>query len=260
MRFGVCAGIEAAPLLADAGYDYIELSVAGDLIPDEDDEAWAEKRRSIEAMPLRTEAFNSFVRAGKIVGPEADSERLRRYVSRALSRAEGVGGAVIVFGSGGARNIPEGFPREMARRQLIDFLRFCADASAKTGVIVAIEPLHRAETNFIHRVREGAEIARILGREGVRCLADTYHMEMEEEPLSAIVDSADVLAHAHTADTNRYAPGAGTYDHVAFFRALREAGYDLRVSIECNWQGRFADQIGPALAHLKAAHVKASSI
>ncbi|HLV79908.1 MAG TPA: sugar phosphate isomerase/epimerase family protein, partial [Chthonomonadaceae bacterium] len=229
MRFGVCAGVEAAPWLADTGYDYIELSAAGDLIPDEEEEAWKQKRWAIEKMPLRAEAFNSFVRAGKIVGPEADAERLWRYVHRALSRAEEVGGAVIVFGSGGARNIPEGFPRETARRQLMDFLRFCADASDRTGVVVAIEPLHRAETNFIHKVREGAEIARILDREGVRCLADTYHMEQEDEPLSAIVASADVLAHVHTADTGRLAPGSGAYNHVAFFCTLRDADYDHRV-------------------------------
>src|SRR5437016_4457639 len=107
MRFGVCAGIEAVALLAEAGYDYVELSVAGDLIPEGDAVAWAEKCRAIEAMPLRPEAFNSFVRSGKIVGPEADRERLRRYVQTALERAAAVGGKVIVFGSGGARHIPD---------------------------------------------------------------------------------------------------------------------------------------------------------
>ena len=251
MRFGVCAGIETAEALAEAGYDYIELSVAGDLVPEEDSEAWAEKRKASAAMPLLPEAYNSFVRSGKIVGPDADFERLRRYVHTALTRAAEVGGAVIVFGSGGARQIPDGFPKAETDRQLRDFLNLCGEASAKTGVVVVIEPLCKAECNNINLVSEGAKWARTMGLPGVRNLADTYHMEMENEPLSAILESADVLAHVHTADTGRLAPGTGTYDHAALFAALKSANYDARLSIECNWNGKFAEQIGPALEHLK---------
>lgn len=256
MRFGVCTGIENAVALAAAGYDYIELSVAGDLIPDASDTEWAEKRRAIEAMPLRPEAFNSFVRTGKIVGPEADPARLRRYVQTALTRAAEVGGSILVFGSGGARSIPDGFPREEAEKQLREFLDYCAEASEQTGVVVAIEPLHRGECNFINLVSEGAEWARRVGHSGIRNLADTFHIERENEPMSAIVASADVLAHTHTADTDRYAPGTGTYDHVAFFHALRQANYDVRLSAECTWRD-FHNEIGPALEHLRAAYTAA---
>ena len=256
MRFGVCAGTEQAALLAQTGYDYIELSVAGDLVPDEDEAAWAEKRKVIEALPLRPEAFNSFVRTGKIVGPEADPERLRRYVATALARAAQVGGQIIVFGSGGARNVPDGFPREEAERQIHDFLGYCADASDRTGVVVVIEPLNRGESNILNTVGEGAAYARRIARPGVRNLADTYHMEKDGEPLSAIVESCDVLAHAHTADTDRGAPGTGVYDHAALFRAFLAAEYDSRLSIECSWKD-FAAEVGPALEHLRAASMAA---
>ena len=251
MRFGVCAGIETAEALAEAGYDYIELSVAGDLIPDEDGAAWAEKRKLIAAMPLLPEAYNSFVRHGKIVGPNADFARLRRYVGTALTRAAETGGAIVVFGSGGARQIPDGFPQAEADQQMRDFLSLCGEASAQTGVVVVIEPLCRAECNNINLVSEGAGWAREIGLVGVRNLADTYHMERENEPLAAIMEGADVLAHVHTADTGRLAPGTGTYDHPALFAALKSANYDARLSIECNWNGKFAEQIGPALEHLK---------
>ena len=143
-------------------------------------------------------------------------------------------------------------------RQIQEFLGYCADASDRTGVVVAIEPLNLTESNILNTVTEGAEMARRIGRPGVRDLADTYHMEKDGEPLSAIVAAADVLAHTHTADTGRFAPGTGTYDHVAMFRAFREAGYDARLSIECAWND-FNSQIGPALAHLKAAHEKAQA-
>lgn len=251
MRFGVCAEIGAAKHLAACGYDYIELSVAADLRPECDTAEWSKVRRRINAMKLRPEAFNSFVRSGKIVGPDADSGRLRNYVTTALKRAKQVGGDIIVFGSGGAREIPADYPADLALAQLIEFLNYCGDASEATGVTVVIEPLCRAECNNINLVSEGASLARAIGRPGVRNLADTFHMEAELEPLNAIIDSKDVLAHAHTADTGRYAPGTGSYDHKALFRVLREANYDARLSIECNWANQFLHLAGPALEHLK---------
>ena len=256
MRFGVCAGTNSAPQLADAGYDYIELSVAADLIPDEDDAAWTEKRKSIEAMPLVAEAFNSFVRTGKIVGPEADPARLERYAHTALTRAAQVGGKIIVFGSGGARQVPEGYDRGLAEEEIVRFLNYCADASEKTGVVVVVEPLNLSECNIINTVAEGAHYVRRVNRPGVQNLADTYHMEKDGEPLEAIITDGDVLAHAHTADTGRLAPATGTYDHVAMFRAFKEAGYDARLSVECGFKD-FGAEIGPALEHLKRAYAAA---
>ena len=257
MQFGVCGNIGQATTLASAGYDYIELSVAGDLIPDEDEAVWNEKRAMIETLPLPVAAFNSFVRTGKIVGPDADQARLERYVHTALARAAQVGGKIIVFGSGGARNVPDGVSRDYARLQLQKFLGYCAAAYEKTGVVVVIEPLNVGESNILNTVAEGAEYARAVGHPGVRNLTDTYHMEKDGEPLDAIVKDADVLAHTHTADTGRFAPGTGGYDHAAMFRAFRQAGYDARLSIECTWRD-FESEAPAALAHLRDAYNKAS--
>ncbi len=256
MRLGVCTSVENAQLVADAGFDYMELSVFGDLAPDDDD--WAERRRAIEKMPLPVEAFNSFVRTGKIIGPEADPVRLRRYVNTALARAAEVGGKIIVFGSGPARNIPDGFPQSEVNRQLNDFLGYCADASDSTGVTVVIEPLSPKESNIINLVSEGAAIARQIGRSGVQNLADTYHMAESDEPLSAIVASADVLAHVHTADTARVAPSFGSFDFALLFDTLREAGYDARVSVECNFKD-FAAEVGPSGKILRDAYARSQA-
>ena len=236
MRYGVCAGIGTCEAVAKAGYNYIELGVASDLIPNASESEWNEKRAVIDAMPLRPEAFNSFVREGKIIGETVDFPALTRYVHSALNRAAQVEGKIIVFGSGGARSIPQDFPLERVVQQMTDFLNLCAEASEKTGVVVVIEPLCSRECNYINLVSEGAEWARKIGRSGVQNLADTYHMEQENEPLTAIIESADVLAHVHIADTGRVAPGKGSFDYTALQRILSEANYDGRVSIECNWK------------------------
>jgi len=253
MRFGVCAGIDSAALVARLGWDYIELGVASALDPESDSQAWEVRRAALLALPLPCETFNLFVpRHLRITGPEVDEVALTRYVHTALARAAEVGGKVIVFGSGGARQIPEGFPAEQAEAQLLRFLHLCADAHEKTGVVVTIEPLNRHECNVLHTVEEGARLARLVGRPGVQNLADTYHMERNGEALETILASGDVLAHVHTADTDRKAPGTGHYDHTALFAILQQAHYDSRVSIECGFTEREAE-LEVALAHLKAA-------
>ena len=253
MQFGVCAALDKADIIAGAGYDYIELSVAGDLVPDEDGMAWSAKRAAILAMPLPVHAFNSFVRRGRITGDNVDFPSLRRYVETALRRAQEVGGETIVFGSGGARRVPDGFNPAIAAKQIRDFLQMCAEISERSGVTIAIEPLNTKECNILTSVAKAAAFALPLNHKGVQILADTYHMEAENEPLQNIVEFAEIIAHVHTADTDRRTPGTGTYSHQALFAALKEANYDSRLSIECNWED-LAAQAAPALAHLKAAY------
>jgi sugar phosphate isomerase/epimerase len=250
MRFGVCAGIEQVGALADAGFDYIELSVTGALDPESDEATWTAARKTLDAMPLRPEAFNVFVPGRlKIVGPDVDPHALGRYAFSAIERCSQVGGQIIVLGSGAARSIPESYPPEAAYRELKRFLHQCADAAERFGVRIAIEPLG-VECPFIASVDEGAALARELARpDGVGNLADTWHMDAIAEPLEAIVRSADVLIHAHTAGPGRGAPDE-SYDFAPLHQALRAAGYDGRLSLEVSWDDLPAQAPG-ALSALK---------
>ena len=44
------------------------------------------------------------------------------------------------------------------------------------GIVVCVEPLNRAESNFINTLQEGAEIVRRVNHPHIRLLADLYHM------------------------------------------------------------------------------------
>lgn len=251
MRIGVCTSLDKAGIVADAGGDYVELMVVGDLMPESSAADWESKRVAIRASPVPVETFNIFLPGDiKIVGQSVDSERTSKYVATAFVRAAQVGASVIVLGSGGARRVPDDFSRDTARAQILRFLDLCAAASDVTGVVLAIEPLNPSECNIINSVAEGAGYVTACGKPGVRLLADSYHMEKDSEPIEEVAAHGAVLAHAHTADTARRAPGTGAYDHVAFFAMLRAGGYDGRVSIECRWDD-FDAQVAPAIAYLR---------
>ncbi|MCS7222568.1 MAG: sugar phosphate isomerase/epimerase family protein [Anaerolineae bacterium] len=251
MRFGCCTTIENGPLAAQAGYDFIELNVCRDLQPETPDEEWAPIRASLEVLPLPVVAFNVLLPGDlKVTGPHVDPGRIRRYLYTAFERAGALGGEVIVFGSGGARTVPEGFPRETAWQQLVQFVRWAGDAAQAVGMQVAIEPLNRGESNVINSVLEAVELAKAADHPAVRVLADLYHLVLEGEPIQDLIAADEWLVHVHVADAERRFPGSGSFPYPAFFGALKAIGYDQRISVECHWDD-FATEGPRALAFLR---------
>lgn len=237
IRFGCCTALENAPLLADAGYDYIELGVRPALMPEAPEAEFEATARRIDAAPLPVAALAGLLPGDlKVVGPAVDWGRLSRYVETAVRRARRIGARILVFGSGPARSVPDGFPVQRAWAQVLDFLKMGGDAAARHHITLAVEPIRKAETNLLHLVSEGLALARQVDHPHVRCLADFYHMAEEGEPMEAIDPVGDWLVHAHIATPwGRKVPGSDRTDFSGFFAALRRIGYASGVSVECHY-------------------------
>jgi len=257
MRFGCCVGLDKAKIVQDAGYDYVELPVAT-VKPESPDAEFDEVREQIAELDILPEAWNCMLpRDLKVTGPEVDQYRLERYLRTAFERIEELSGEIVVFGSGGARNVPEGFPMEEARQQIIEFVCLAGKIAGTHGITIAIEPLNSKESNIINSVAEGLEIVRAANHPFVKVLADLYHMDEEHEPLQHVVDAGSDLVHTHTADTGRLYPGSGNYPHREFFQALRAAGYDDRMSVECKFVD-FEAECRKALEFLRSIDAETS--
>lgn len=236
MKIGCCVPRERIAAAREAGFAYVELTVVDNLRPLEDDAAWQPMGRELAGAALPIEAANVFFPGDwRLIGPAADMPATRRYVDAAVRRAATLGVAVMVFGSGRARTIPEGYPRARALQELDDVLQMMGEAGARHGVTIAFEPLRRAETNLVHTVREAAELVRPLGHPRLAVLADSYHMAQEGETLANLAAAGELLQHVHVAEADREAPRAGGYDYAGFIEHLRRAGYRGRISVECRW-------------------------
>lgn len=237
MLFGICGGPEIASTVKAGGYDYLEINVSSHLIGEAPEEDFAPILKQIRTCGLPCLAANVFVPGHlKITGPEVDFTRLRRYCEIVMVRAEQIGLQAIVFGSGGARKIPEGCTRAQAYEQLLAFGRMVAPLAERHGVKIAVEPLNRGETNVLNSVAEGLQYVKDINHPAFRLLVDGYHWARENEPTADIVAAGPWLEHAHIATyAQRLAPGAEPCDFTPFFRALKDAGYDKRLSIEGGW-------------------------
>ena len=236
-HLGIC-GTGHAEAAKAAGLDYLEANVTGFLMPENSDEEFAANKALAATITPPIYSANGFFPGDiKIVGPEADIERAVKYSRTALRRASEIGIKILVLGSSGSRSIPEGFSREEARKQFIDFLKLIAPDAEKNGVIVAIEPLQTEETNFINTVPEGAQIARETGSEYIAVIADLFHMARMKESPEDIINSADKLVHCHIAEVEeRTAPGVKGDDFTPYLKAMKSIKYDGRMSFECSWQ------------------------
>ena len=225
-------GFDGAAMARDAGFDFIEGTVGAILKPAEPEEAFLSALEEVKKSPLPCQALNLFIPAHmKITGSEANLDTLETYCATVFERAQRAGIAMIVFGSGGARQIPDGWER--GRSQIVEFLHRIAPEARLHGVTIAIEPLRSAESNIINTVAEGASIAREVSASSVRLLVDAYHWASENESAESIVENADLLVHAHIATyKNRLLPGMEATDFAPFFAALREGNYAGGLSIE----------------------------
>ncbi len=237
-EIGVCTDLSKSDLLRGFGYSFIEAGVRKFLVPSESEENFLKNLEQTRKASLPVKVLNSFLPEGfKCVGPVTDSTAILKFAGTAFKRAQVAGIPVIVFGSGRARQIPEGFPREEAQKQFEKLCREMASLAGQHNVTVLLEPLNTEECNFINSVAEGGEFVKKVNHPNFLLLADLYHMKKVEESPESIIRYGHLLRHVHMAEKEgRSAPGTMHEDFTEYFRALKKIGYKGLISIECRWQ------------------------
>ncbi|MBR3768401.1 MAG: sugar phosphate isomerase/epimerase [Clostridia bacterium] len=241
MRFGVCVGIdqkEKVKIAAECGFDYIESGFQMFAAAAEEElTLWEETSKEYS---IKCEAVNCFLPGSlKVTGENVDYDALRDFVERGMKNCARLGVKIVVFGSSGARNIPEGFSFAEGFRQLGYFLREIASPSAaKYGITVVTEPLCTDETNIINTVNEGVMLSVFAGKDNIKGLADLYHMTKCGDTAENIINLKGSIAHGHISnpegigDKKRIYPASvDEYDYKSFVDALEKCGCE-RCSVE----------------------------
>ena len=234
MRIGICTSEKEVILLArKVGFDFVEVNTYRAVM---DDEKYAMLLELARELP---EGFmyscNGLVPGDvRLTGSDVDLERVREYASKSFARLASLGVKMLVFGSSGAKRVPEGFSFERAMEQLVEVIRIFSDEAAKHGQRVCIEPLRYSECNIINTLEDSLELARLVDRENVGAHVDYFHLMQNVERLSKLEGAAGRIMHTHIAspcmrNTPRQDDGA---DYRCFFDCLRRGGYDETVSFE----------------------------
>ena len=142
---------------------------------------------------------------------------------------------------------------EQDREVLLEGLAELGAHAEAAGVVLLLEPLNRYEDHMLNTVAQAVELIAASGAPGVKVLADTYHMNIEEDDLCAALRSAGgALGAVHLSDSNRHQPGTGHVPFAAILATLREIGFEGVLSVECRLRGEPEEAVRDCGRYLRA--------
>lgn len=226
----------------DCGVEYIELPVT-ELVGLEED-AFSELCRQLKEAPIRCEGVNVlFPGTLRLIGEGVDKSAVRAHLDKAFDRIARLEVSIVVFGSGKAKEIPEGFARGRAEEQLLELLQSLGEYASQYRNTVVLEALNTGECNFVTSVSEAYHFVKQVNHPHVKLLVDYYHMATNGEDESILDTLGSDLYHMHFAD-----PEGRTFPipekqerYREFFSHIQAIGYDGRLSMETSSRDRLGD-------------------
>ncbi|MDR1505617.1 MAG: sugar phosphate isomerase/epimerase [Treponema sp.] len=117
----------------------------------------------------------------------------------------------------------------------VESLKKIAEYAKPKNIIIMIECVNAYEVTLVRTLRDGIKMAKETGCDNVKIIADTFHMQLEEQlgiPHAIRDAGSDWLQHVHMGDNTREVPGRGCMNWRDFLLALNEINYTSAVSFE----------------------------
>ncbi len=158
------------------------------------------------------------------------------YISELIELAPQLGAKVVcgpLYSETGraGRHSPE--EREQQLAQIASHLRPLCQQAEAAGVILAMEPLNRFETDCINTLEQAVDLIERVGSPALKIHIDTFHMNIEEEDsAAAILKYGQYIGHVHASASHRGLLGQDQVDWIGVLSALQAIGYDGDIVIE----------------------------
>jgi len=116
---------------------------------------------------------------------------------------------------------------------LIESLKLCAEHAEELGITLLLEPINRYQSATVRTLQQGVEVIEAVGLHSIKLLADTHHMNIEEQSFKrSLKETGKHIAHMHFSDSNRLAPGFGHINFHEIALTLKELEYKGFASAE----------------------------
>jgi len=243
MKFGVNTQIWVAPFqqsdiglidkAAKLGFDVIELGFFSAEPPFSVDDV----KRRLKDTGL-TPGICTFLSADRDI-TSTDPEARRRgieFMKAMIGTLAKLGGEVFsgpIYAELFRKRYLKKDEREAEWERGVKSLREIATTAETQGIILALEPLNRFETDFLNLSEQAVRMSEDVGSPAVGILLDTFHMGIEEKSQGAAIRRAGRhLKHFHACENDRGTPGTGQVPWAEVREALKDIDYDRIVAIE----------------------------
>jgi D-psicose/D-tagatose/L-ribulose 3-epimerase len=217
---------------ADMGFDVFEIPV--------EDPAHFNAQRvkdALKASGLRPAVAGAFSPTRDMThdDPKFRQECLD-YIRATVKLCEAWGAKVMagpMYAATGKRRQVTPEQKKIEYDRAVNGLRAAGQIAADHGVVLALEPLNRFETDLINTCAQCVQLVNDVGHDAVRIHLDTFHMNIEEKSIyDAVKLAGSKLAHVHTCENDRGTPGSGLVHWKDLARGLKDIGYKGDAVIE----------------------------
>lgn len=137
-----------------------------------------------------------------------------------------------------------GCSRKERWKRSAEGIKIIGEYAQSAGVNINLEVLNRFESDFMNTLGEGSDFLELVGLDNVKLLADTFHMNIEENEIEqALQDNIKNIGYIHLCENHRGVPGTGHILWNNIFETLKANNYNEWITIESfvSSQGEVAD-------------------
>jgi len=158
-------------------------------------------------------------------------ERSIRYFQKSIEAAVELESPMVLVTAGwGYRNES----REEALKRSKASLDFLSTYAEKEGIVLALEPLQKVESNIVNTLPDLTELLNDVSSPNLKGMVDTIPMSVEGENLATYCEQLE-LAHIHFIDgkpTGHLAWGDGNLPLESYIQALVQHDYEGALTLE----------------------------
>jgi D-psicose/D-tagatose/L-ribulose 3-epimerase len=213
------------------GFDSVEIPVfdTGDLAP-------------FERLGKRIKSLGLGATAVTVMGPETNpispDAKIRAaavaHLDRVMECGQAFGYEILCGPIHSAIGVFSGQgPSDDEFKNGVESIGRAAERAQARGIKLAIEYLNRFEIYFLTTASQTSRFVRAVNHPFCKMMYDSFHAHIEEKNQGqAIASCAGETIHVHVSENDRGIPGTGQVHWDAFFKGLRDAGYDGCLTIE----------------------------
>jgi D-psicose/D-tagatose/L-ribulose 3-epimerase len=219
--------------IAAMGFDVIEVLVTSAEPPFNADQV----RKRIKDAGLKCSVSASLTAECDLSSADRDvRDRGIGFLRSIVGTAEAIGADIVggpLYARLGRLKFLSPEVRAQERDRSAAALRQVAKTAEDKGVVLAVEPLNRFESDFLNLAEHAVPFVEAVGSPAVGIQLDTFHMSIEEKDVGAAIRCAKKhLKHMHMSENDRGVPGSGQVRWSEVRQALLDVGYDGYLVIE----------------------------
>lgn len=255
MKFGTFGYVNQIEQIARSGFDTAELDITEIVLMDRGEFSRLEKRA--ERSGLSFDVFSGLLPLSvRIHGEDFDEDYWLRHIETAAERARALGASMIPFGAGKCRSIPEGCQNiPAAKGRVRDFVGKICDIFEKNELLLVVEPLGPANSNYLNFIGEAVAFVSEVNRVNFHTMCDLRHMVKLNESYENIVTYRSEILHAHIdypgGDLRKFPQPDDDFNYTPYFEALAAADYGRILTIEATSYDDFSEESAKSLEFIR---------